>query len=410
MSNRPVRMSEREFVAAMAFLTAMAALAIDMLLPAFTDMRASLGLEPDSTELSLVVSLFFLGIALGTPFFGPISDSIGRKPTVYMALAIYAAGAAITMLAPSLAWVYVGRIVWGIGAAGPSTLSVAILSDRFAGDQLSRMTALVRAIFYLGPVVAPIAGGGIISFASWRVVVAVSLLTASVVGLWLTRMNETLDPGNRKPLTLRATARGFRLVFHSRQSIGMAFTIMFGFGSFLSFLGSSELVLSDVFGRGDQFVLYFSASGVIYGLTAYMISRAVRRFASATVLRASALVHLAASMALLAIGISTDGRPQFWVWIPVFTLANAAFLAMEPVAYSLALAPMGEQAGTASAVVQLLSASVGALLAWFIDRSIDGSVTPQGVGYAIYATLALVAVWWGLARARSTGDTHLKMS
>ncbi len=395
----PMRISHREFVLMMALITAMAALAIDMLLPAFSDMRQSFGLSPDSTQLSVVISLFFVGLAIGTPFFGPISDAIGRKRALYLSLSIYAIGSAVTAFAPNLAVLYLGRVIWGIGAAGPSTLSQAILSDRFSGDQLSRMMALVRAVFYLGPVLAPLLGGAILVVAPWRVVASVGLLTAIAIGLWLTRLSEPLAEEDRQPLGFRETTTSIGIVLHTRQSLGMSLAIMFGFGSFLSFLGSSELILDSVFGRGNVFVIYFSITGVLYGVTAFSISRLVQYMDSRRVLKFAAGAHVIGSLGMLTIALASQGTPGFWVWIPVFTAANCAFLAMEPIAYSLALSPLGGRAGTASAVVQFMSSAFGALLAWFIDRAIDGSVLPQGYGYAIYSSLAFASVMWGLGRS-----------
>lgn len=393
-----MRMSHREFILMMALLTAMGALAIDMLLPAFSDMRVTFGLSPDSTQLSLVISLFFLGLAIGTPFFGPVSDAIGRKRALYLSLALYALGSAITAFAPNLAVAYFGRVIWGIGAAGPTTLSQAILSDRFSGDRLSRMMALVRAVFYLGPVLAPLLGGGLLLVAPWRVVAAVGLLTAIAIGVWLTRLTEPLAEEDRQPLGFRQTAMSIGIVLRTRQSLAMSLAIMFGFGSFLSFLGSSELILDSVFDRGNVFVLYFSITGVLYGATAFTISRLVQRMSSRRLLKLMAGAHVAAALGMLSIALASGGTPPFWVWIPVFTAANCAFLAMEPIAYSFALSPLGSRAGTASSVVQFMSSAFGALLAWLIDRAIDGSVLPQGIGYAVYSSLALASVLWGLGR------------
>ena len=106
-------MGGREFVLLMALLTAMSSLAIDLMLPAFAQMRTAFGLDDDSTRLSLTVTLFLMGVGVGHLFYGPIADAVGRKPTLVGSVVLYAAAALVAALAPSLGVLYISRFVWG---------------------------------------------------------------------------------------------------------------------------------------------------------------------------------------------------------------------------------------------------------------------------------------------------------
>ena len=150
-------MGEREFVLFMALVSAMAALAIDIMPPAFAEMRRAFGLDADSTRLSLTITLFLMGTGVGNLFYGPIADAVGRKPTLAGSMALYGAAALTAALAPSLGVLYASRFVWGFAAGGSRTLTQAIVRDRFAGTAMARVMTLISAF---GVVAAMVALGG----------------------------------------------------------------------------------------------------------------------------------------------------------------------------------------------------------------------------------------------------------
>src|SRR5688572_276270 len=104
----------REFVALMAMCMAMAAMAIDLMLPAFGDMRADFGLSEDSTDVSWVITAFFLGLAVGQIVYGPLSDRFGRKPMLYIGLVIYVISGTVAATMPTLGGLVACRFVWGL--------------------------------------------------------------------------------------------------------------------------------------------------------------------------------------------------------------------------------------------------------------------------------------------------------
>src|ERR1044071_9882289 len=120
----------REFVALMATLTALAALSIDMVLPALPATGGALGVER-ANDNQLIVSLLFLGFGLGQLFYGPLSDAAGRKPAAYAGLTLFTAGCLIALMSTSFPQVLAGRFLQGVGVAGPRTITLALVRDRF---------------------------------------------------------------------------------------------------------------------------------------------------------------------------------------------------------------------------------------------------------------------------------------
>src|SRR5688500_5863743 len=161
----------REFLAIIALCMGMGAVSVDLLLPAFPDMRADLGLAEGSTRISVVITAFFIGVAAGQLVYGPLSDRFGRRRLLQIGMAVFLVGAVAAAAAPSLGALMAARFLWGVGAAAPRSLALAMVRDTNEGDRMARTMSLLMAIFLLVPVVAPSIGAAILEVAPWRVVV-----------------------------------------------------------------------------------------------------------------------------------------------------------------------------------------------------------------------------------------------
>ena len=388
------RMGELEFVLFLGLLSAVSALAIDMVLPAFSQMRPAFGLDPDSTRLSLVVTLFLMGTGFGNLLYGPIADALGRKRALVGSMVLYGIASLSSALAPTLGVLYLSRFVWGIAAAGHRTLTQAIVRDRFAGTAMARVMTLVQAAFFISPILAPALGKGVLVISSWRWVLASGTFIALAVSVWSLRLGETLDPANRRSLKFRRVVAGFRSVLGTRVTLGYALAITFGFGAFMSYLGSTELIFSELYDKSQWFVAYFTAAGVIAAAVALTTNRVLRVVEARQVALGAGAAFAAASAVLFIATVAADGLPSFWLWLALFSLANAIHVAVLPTVLSLALEPMARMAGTAAAVLGFMSSAGGGLLASFTDRAIDDTVMPIGIAYVVYSSLALGCQLW----------------
>lgn len=391
-------MSERELIAMLAAISATTALGIDMALPAFTDIRAGFGLAADSPRVALTVTLYFLGVASAQLLYGPFADRFGRKPPLYAGLGLYTLGALGSALAPTFEVLLAARFVWGVGAAGPRSLTLAIGRDLYRGDRLARILAVVASVFMLVPAFAPLLGQAVLSIGSWRWVLAAPTAVTLALVIWLVRLPEPLPRDRRRPLTLDRTRRAIAAVFASRVTIGSGLAAMFYYGAFTAFLGSIQLIFDDVYGRGDQFAYYFAGMSLFMGAVVYIGSRQVKKVGADRV-----IVGVLPVVSVLAIAVAlwswqAGGQPAFLAWFALVTVMNSLKTLVNPLIQAQAMEPMGELAGTASAVIGSISFGGGAVLASFIDRAIAGSVTPLAAAYAGYGLIGLAFAFWARRR------------
>tara|TARA_B100001250_G_C19817138_1_gene799190 strand:- start:10782 stop:12008 length:1227 start_codon:yes stop_codon:yes gene_type:complete len=399
---------DREFIAFTALLTSAIALSIDMLLPAFADLRSSFGMEPTSNLPGLTITCIFVGMAIGMPVYGPLADTYGRIPVLRSGIALFALGALGSTLAPNLGFLLISRVLWGIGCAAPRTISQAMIRDRFEGDDMARVMAIVQTIFFTGPVLAPIIGDLLVrGGGSWRLTMLFGLLIAIIIWGWSFRITESLNAANRRELSFSGTKQGLREVFKNRVTIGYAITLLFSGGAFYSFLSSSELIISEIFQKPTWFVPYFSITMGVMAAVALAGSRVVGRLGARRLGHSALAFQLGVSLLMLTLALSTDGVPPVGLWMVLMTAQIAAMVIMMPTMTTMALEPMEALAGTAASTIGFITLAIGALLGAIIDRQITSTVTPLAVGYALYTSLAVVVV---LTMVRKNNSSHTNLS
>ena len=385
----------------LAAISGTTALGIDMALPAFTDIRVGLGLAPDSPQVALTVTLYFLGLASAQLLYGPFTDRFGRKPLLYTGLCLYTLGALGSALAPTFEVLLASRFMWGVGAAGPRSLTLAIARDLYEGDRLARILTVVASVFMVIPAVAPLLGQAVLAIGSWRWVMAAPLAVTLALALWLIRLPESLSPGRRRPLTLGRTRQAIAAVSTNRITLAWALAVMFTYGGFAAFLGSIQLVFDDIYDRGDQFASYFAAMSLFMGAVVFIGSRRVKKVGADRVIVVVFPLVVALAMALALWSWQAGGRPHFLLWFILITVINSLLTLLNPLVQAQAMEPMGDLAGTAAAVIGTISLGGGAVLASFIDRAIAGSVTPLALGYAGYGAIALAFALWARHNQRT---------
>jgi DHA1 family bicyclomycin/chloramphenicol resistance-like MFS transporter len=169
-----------EFVILIALIISLVALSIDAMLPALPEIAADLGVQ-QINDSQYVISIFFAGMAFGQLFFGPLSDSIGRRPSIIAGFVVFALGCVLSIFATSFEQMLLGRFLQGFGASGPRIVSIALVRDQFKGREMARVISLVMTVFILVPVFAPAVGQLILKLASWHWIFALFLILVLVV-------------------------------------------------------------------------------------------------------------------------------------------------------------------------------------------------------------------------------------
>jgi MFS transporter, DHA1 family, multidrug resistance protein len=386
------RLGPTEFTSLLAMSMALAALGIDLMLPAFGAIRADLGLAADSTAVAGLVTTYFIGLAVGQLAYGPLADRYGRKPTLYLGYAIYAGAALFTTFAPTLPLLLIGRLFWGIGAAGPRVVTMAVIRDRYEGEQMSRAMSFVMAVFILVPVIAPALGAAVVAVASWRWVFGVCVVAAGVMAVWALRLPETLHPDHRLELKFGRVLRAARYVVSNRRTAAYTLAQTALYGVFTSYLASSEIIFGETFGRPEAFPYIFGGLAGTMGVAMLVNARIVSRFGTTRLAHGVLVSYVLAATALAALAQQTDGRPPLWAFILGLAVMLSAQALIIPNFNSIAMTPMGAVAGTASSVIGATQIAVGAFLGSFLDRAFDGTVRPLSFGFVGFGLLALVLV------------------
>ncbi|MBT8164054.1 MAG: multidrug effflux MFS transporter [Acidimicrobiia bacterium] len=378
----------------LALTMALGALGIDLMLPAFDEMRSAFDLAADSTRVAGIVTTYMLGLAVGTLLYGPMSDRTGRRPALYLGFLLYGVGALGAALAPSLSMILVARFLWGVGAAGPRTMVLSIIRDSYSGDEMAKRMSTVFGIFILVPVFAPALGAVIVAVAPWRWVFWVCVAYVGAIALWVMRLPETLDPADRIESRPSDVINAVRTVLGNRQTVGYMLALTVSFGAFVSYLASSELILSDVFDRAELFPVFFGALASVMGAAMLSNSRIVDRFGVRATVRRALFAYVAAAGALTAVAALTDGAPPLWLFSLLLAVVLTMHALLIPNANALAMDPMGSVAGTAASVIGFISTGGGAGLGAIIDQSFNGTVVPLAIGFLLSAVLSLALATW----------------
>lgn len=390
----------REFVALVTALMAVTAMGIDVMLPAFPDIRREFGMAPDSTQVTWIITAYFLGMAVGPWVFGPASDRYGRRPLLVVGLVAYAAAGIAAAAAPSWGVVVAARFACGVAAGGPRTLAIAMVRDRFEGDAMARLMSMIMAIFLLVPILAPGVGAGLLAVFPWRSVFVFPAVFAGVLIVWSRRLPETLPVERRRPFTWGSVARAGREVVTHRTTMAMTVAMTFLFSLMTAYLASSEIILEDVYGYGPWFPLFFGVVAGVLAVSSLNNARLVQRLGVVRLVRRLSLIGTVAAALLVAIAVATDGRPNFWLFAVVVSLVLPMAQGTVPNANTIAMTPLPHVAGTASAVISTVTIAGGAVLGSVASGAFDGTVRPYALFTLAYLGIATALVWWG-TRART---------
>ncbi len=378
----------------MAALTALVALSIDMILPALPAIGATLGVRR-ANDSQFVLSLLFLGFGLGQFLYGPVSDSVGRKPAVYAGLALFAAGCTLSLAARTFPVMLAGRVLQGLGVAGPRTMTIALVRDKFEGHVMARVMSFVMAVFILVPVIAPSLGQAVLEVSSWRTIFGLYLTLALVVLVWFGwRQEETLRRDRRRAFSAATIANAAREVFTHRVALGYTLAAGLMYGAFIGYLTSVQQILQQQYALGPRFPMYFAALAIALGAASLCNARLVGRYGMHRLSRWAVRLVALVSIPFAAFAVSRSGHPELWALMLYLLTAFFGIGLLFGNLSAMAMQPLGHIAGTGAAVVGGLQTLISLLLGTAIGQSYNGTVVPLVAGFAILSVLAMIAMRW----------------
>ena len=381
-----------EFVALMAFSMALVALSIDAMLPAFPLIISDLQVD-NANDIQLIISFLFVGLAIGQFFYGPLSDSIGRKPAIFLGFILFIAGTVMSMLSTDFNLMLVGRFLAGIGAAGPRVVAVALIRDRYKGSEMARVMSFIMTVFILVPVFAPALGQFILMFAGWRTIFGVLIVLTIMTLVWLAiRQPETLPKYQRMPFTFRKVKTSFAVVFSNR--VTMVATLVAGFisGTFFGYLNVCQKVFQDQYELGALFPFYFAFLAIGVGCASLLNSGLVLRFGMHHLSSLALTVLMFLSWIFLLLVWLHNGQPPLWMFMSICFALFFAIGVLFGNLNAIAMEPLGHVAGTGAAVIGSLTSILAVVLGYFLGDAYNGTLFPMATGFAVLSTLSLLSI------------------
>jgi len=383
--------ARRSFIITLGLLTAVAALTVDMSLPAIPDMVRSLATVLPRGQL--IVGTFMLGMACGQIPAGLFSDRLGRLPVLYVGMSLFAAAASVATLAQSIEVMLTARFVQGIGGASAVVLSRAIVRDIASGKDAARLMSLMTMIFTVAPVVAPSIGALLVAHWGWRAPFMV--IAAGGLAMLAGIRGNLVETHAANPVghPLRQLQRSFAEFFRHRQSIFGLLLIVVPPAGFMSVIAVSAALAVEIYGFSVQaYGLVFACAGLSI-LAGSMVNRMlVTRIDMLPLIGIGIAMMSAASLQLL-LAAWLNAAPFAWVWgcVCLFFFAVPIVLSNSMV---LALDPLPSIAGVASSIIgtiQNLFGAAGAILgASVYDGTLRNAVLIIGLAGVVLLTIFLL--------------------
>ena len=392
--NTGITRSGAEFIALIALSMSLVALSIDSMLPALGSIAADLGARAPN-DRQLVLTVFFAGLTVGLLVYGPISDSIGRKPTMYIGVALYILGGLLCAFAPNFTVMIAGRILQGFGAGSPRIVAIAMVRDLHGGRNMARIMSFVMAIFILVPILAPSIGQAILFVAPWRAIFLVLVGIGTIFLCWFAvRQPETHPPEARVEFSAAVIFSAARQVLAHPITLGYMLATGLIFGAFISYLGTSQQIFQEQYGLGNLFPVFFGILAAGIGAASIVNARLVMRLGMRLLSKWALRASCSLSLGFLVIAWALGGHPPlllFMAYMLVCFFCNGLLFSNYN---ALAMEPMGRIAGVAAAVTGAVATLVALVTGSLIGRAYDGTVIPLVAGFALLSLAALIVTEW----------------
>ncbi|MQX14595.1 MFS transporter [Sinorhizobium terangae] len=380
---------------------AIEALALDIMLPALPDIGAAFQVA-DPNDRSLVLTMFLIGFGLPQVVFGPLCDRFGRRRPILIGIAVYIACALASAAVRDFSELLSLRFAQGVAAAAIRVGMISAVRDRYEGAAMSEVVSVALSIFLLIPLFMPGVGQIILLVGPWELIFVAMGGLAAMIGVWtFLRMPETLALASRRPLDFTSVVDGFAIVIRNRTGFSYGLSGMFLLGIIFALINTSQQVYVDIYGLGPYYPLAFAAmpGAAIVGFL--VNSHLVARFGMRRLAHGAMLLFLAGSVAWLAmVQLAT---PPLWLFSLMIVLVTPMVAFGFPNTGALAMEPLGEVAGTASAIFGAIQTVGGAILGWAVAQSFDGTLTPVIASLCIFGTCVL-ACFLVAEKGRLFGD------
>ncbi len=385
MTTRP--QSSFSIVFILGLLAMLMPLSIDMYLPALPVIAEQFGVPAGSAQMTL--STYILGFALGQLLYGPMADSLGRKPVVLGGTLVFAGAAAACAMAQSIDHLIVMRFFHGLAAAAASVVINALMRDIYPKEEFSRMMSFVMLVTTVAPLVAPMVGGAVLVWFSWHAIfwlLALAALLASAMIFFF--IKETLPAEHRQKFHIRTTLGNFASLFRHKRVLSYMLASGFSFAGMFSFLSAGPFVYIELNHVSPQHFGYYFALNVVFIFVLTMInSRFVRRVGALNMFRIGLWIQFVMAVWMVVTAFFDVG---FWTLV----IGIAAFVGCISIVSSNAMAVILDEfphmAGTASSLAGTFRFGIGAIVSALLSLATFTTAWPMLWSIALCATCSIL--------------------
>ncbi|MFW0765110.1 Bcr/CflA family multidrug efflux MFS transporter [Trabulsiella odontotermitis] len=362
-------------------------LSIDMYLPALPVISSQFGVPAGSAQMTL--STYILGFALGQLLYGPMADSIGRKPVILGGTLVFAAAAVACALSQTIDQLIVMRFFHGLAAAAASVVINALMRDIYPKEEFSRMMSFVMLVTTIAPLVAPMVGGAVLVWFSWHMIfwiLAIAALLASLMVFFF--IHETLPVERRQKFHIRTTTGNFATLFRHKRVLSYMLASGFSFAGMFSFLSAGPFVYIELNHVSPQHFGYYFALNVVFLFIMTIInSRFVRRVGALNMFRAGLWIQFVMALWMVVCALLGVG---FWSLVMGIAVFVGCVAMVSSNAMAVILDEFPHMAGTASSLAGTFRFGIGAIVGAALSLATFTTSWPMLISMILCASCSLL--------------------
>lgn len=370
-------------------LTAITPLATDLYLPALPIMPGELNTTASNIQMTIGIMTF--GVALGQLFGGPISDTMGRKLPLIIGNLLCVISGIICAYAPSIEILLLGRFLQGLTGSVGVVISKAIARDFASGQELTKLFALLMMVNGLAPVLAPLVGGQLLLFTTWRVIFVILAVFSTILLVGSLLFRESLPKEKRITGGVNVAVKNYITLIKDRRFLGQTLIQLFAFGGFFAYISGSSFVYQNIFNLSAQEFSYFFGINSCGIILASAISGRISNVITSKQLLTFSLWQLTISSLLFLIAMISG-----WPLIPVTTILFFAVCTVSlfgSASFSMAMTNYGKMAGSASAILGFASMFSAGIVSPLVGIGGDHTGIPMGITMLVCAVLSLLCLY-----------------
>lgn len=375
-------------IALLAGLSMLGPFAIDTFFPAFPAIADALSATPFQMQQTL--ALYLVAYAMMALLHGGVSDALGRRPVILVAMAIFALASVGCALSQSIEQLLSFRVLQGLSAGAGVIVGRAIVRDCFEGARAQRVMSGISMIFGIAPAVAPIIGGYLLVL-GWRasfwflVLLAIGLLLAC----WRL-LPETLPVEARKPLNAGQLARGYLHMMKHGRFVLLCFAGGFNFAALFLYISSAPSFVLNILKLNElQFGAFFvpTISGMVIG--SFVSGRMAGRVQPRSGLKLAYTLMLIAGAGNIAYTLTVDQVQWPWAVLPIGLTAFGVAIAF-PLLTIACMDLFPDRRGGVSSLQMFLSLLVNATIAGLVAPLVHHSAALLAAGSAVLTVVGMV--------------------